>query len=367
MTKMKITKLETDLLQVPLPRPVSLPTSQDPRSATHVDLVLVRLLTDGPHTGLGFTYSFGGGEAVRSLLDTVIAPIVVGLDARRSEWLFAKSVAELEGVGFVGLAARAFSAVDVAVWDLKGKGAGAPLYELLGGYRTALKPVAVDTATPALGMKLAIKESKAALDRGVAGVQIEVGTLDPDLDYERVRQLRDEIPDGAWFEINCSSRYDFATAAWMGTVGTEELGADGISDPLRPEDAVNLRRLADRLDLGISAGGMFDRADDFTRMIDGGGIESVRIDPLRLGGISPVRRIVAAAELKHVALYPVRCPEIGGHLGLAYQYGRMCEYTDWFGSLFDGSPRLESGQMKVSDQPGLGLRVNDETAAKWRV
>jgi L-talarate/galactarate dehydratase len=364
---MRITHLETDLFRVPLPRPVSLPASQDPRSATHVDLVIVRLLTDGPHTGLGFTYSFGGGAAMRSLLDTVIGPIVIGLDARRSEWLYGKAWAELEGVGFVGLAARAFAAVDVAVWDLKGKAANAPIYELLGGYRTSLKPVAVDTATPALGLKQAIKESKAAIDRGVAGIQIEVGTVDPDLDYERVRQLRDEIPDGVWFEINCSSRYDFATAAWFGTVGTEELGIDGFSDPLRPEDSANLRRLADRLDVGISAGAMLDRAADFVRLMDVGGIESVRIDPLRLGGITPVRRIVSAAELKHIALYPARCPEVGGHFGLAFQYGRMCEYTDWFAAVFHGSPQLTNGQMVMSDRPGLGLTLNESIAAKWRV
>lgn len=364
---MKITKLETDLLRVPLPRPVSVSSSQDPRPATHVDLVLVRLLTDGPHTGLGFTHAFGGGAAVRSLLDTVVAPVVVGQDARRSEWLYQKAWAELDGTGFAGLAARAFAGVDLAVWDLKGRAANAPLYELLGGYRTALKPVAVDTATPALGIKQSIRESKAALDRGAAGIQVEVGTNDPDLDYERVRQLRDEIPDGAWFEVTCCGRYDFSTAAWFGTVGTEELGLDGLNDPLRVEDGLNLRRLADRLDLGLSVGGQFDRSDDFTRVIEGGGIESVRIDPLRIGGVTAARRVIAAAELKQIAFYPVRCPEVGGHLGLAFQYGRMCEWTDWFAPLFENGPQLANGQLVVSDGPGLGLRLRDETAAKWRV
>jgi L-alanine-DL-glutamate epimerase-like enolase superfamily enzyme len=364
---MRITKLETDLLRVPLPRPVSLPASQVLRVANHVDLVLVRLLTDGPHTGLGLSYTFNGGPVLRSFLDEVIAPKVLHEDATKTEWLYLKAWSELEEIGFAGLTARAYAAVDFALWDLKGKATNAPLYQLLGGYRTKLKAVAADTASPVMGIKQAAKESKAALDQGAAGIQIEVGTHDPDLDFERVRQLRELIPDGAWFEINCNSRYDFATAVWFGTIGTEELGLDGYSDPLRPDAADELRRLADRLDVGISVGGLFDRPDDFVRAIDRGGISAVRIDPLRLGGITPARKVIAAAELKHIAIYPLRLPEIGTHLSAASVYGRMCEHVDWFTALFDGGPQFEDGQLVVSDRPGLGLSVRDETAAKWRV
>ena len=55
----------------------------------------------------------------------------------------------------------------------------------------------------------------AALDRGAAGVQIEIGTQDPEFDAERVRQLRQGVPDGAWFEVSACGRYDFSTAAWQ--------------------------------------------------------------------------------------------------------------------------------------------------------
>jgi L-alanine-DL-glutamate epimerase-like enolase superfamily enzyme len=365
---MKITALESDLLRVPLPRPVALPASQDPRSATTVDAVLVRVLTDGPHTGLGFAYSLGGGgPAMQSLIDTVIADIVRGADPALNESLFFKAWAELEGLGFVGLAARAYAAVDVALWDLKGKSAGLPIYQLLGGYRTKLKAVMSDTATPALGTKQAIRETKAALDRGAAGVQVEVGTQDPEFDLERIRQIREKVPDGAWFEISACSRYDFSTAAWMGELGTEEYGLDSFSDPLRADDLADLGRLVDRLDVGLAVGALHDRPDDFLRVIDRGGISAVRLDPLRLGGITPARKIAHAAELKHIAIYPVRLPEVGTHLSAGVLYGRMCEYVDWFADLFTGGPQFENGQLVVSSEPGLGLAVNDAAAAKWRV
>src|SRR5438477_11276851 len=130
---MKITRVETDLLNVPLPRPVSLPASQDPRAAKHAEVVLVRVLTDDKPCGLGLTYALGGGgAAVQAVIDDLIAPILAGEDPAKTEWLFARAAAELEGVGFPGLAARAYAGVDFALWDLKGKVGGLPVYKLLG-------------------------------------------------------------------------------------------------------------------------------------------------------------------------------------------------------------------------------------------
>lgn len=365
---MKITRIETDLLRVPLPRPVDLPASQVPRSTTTVEVVLVRVLTDGEHTGLGFAYLLGGGGvAVRSVIDTVIADMLAGGDPTLTELHFTHTWAKLEGLGFVGLTAQAYAAIDFALWDLKGKAAGMPVYKLLGGYGRSMKAIVCDTASSALGRKRAVSETRAALDRGAAGVQVQVGIFDPEMDEERVRQLREDVPDGAWFEVSANSRYDFATAVWLGTIGAEELGLDGFNDPLRPDDLVDLGRLIERLDIGVAVGALYDRPDDYLRVIDRGGISAIRIDPQRVGGITPARKIAHAAELKHIAIYPVRLPEIGVHLSAGVQYGRMCEYVDWFAELFEGGPQFHNGQLVAPTGPGLGLTLNEAVASKWRV
>lgn len=365
---MRITAIGTDLLRVPLRRPVSLPASQDPRAAKEAELVLVHVRTDGKHSGLGMTYTLGGGgAAVRSLIDSLIAPMLVGENPAKTEWLFARARAELEGVGFAGVAARAYAGVDFALWDLKGKVAGLPVYQLLGGYRAKLKGIVSDTATPALGGKQAAKETRAALDHGAAGVLVEVGTQDPDLDVERVRQLREAVPEGAWFEVSGCGRYDFSTALWMGRVFEEEFAADGYADPLRPDDFAGLKRLTDRLEVAVSVGSLFDRPDDFLRLLNLGGMSALRIDPVRLGGLTPARKVAAAAELRHVAVVPVRLPEVGVHLAGGVQYGRVCEYVDWFADLYAGGPRFASEQLAVPDGPGLGLALKEDVVAKWRV
>jgi L-alanine-DL-glutamate epimerase-like enolase superfamily enzyme len=363
---MRITAIETDLLRVPLRRPVALPASQDPRAAKEVDLLVVRVLTAGGPTGVGLTYTFGGGPAVRAVLDD-LAPRLVGEDASRTEWLYVKARAELEGVGFAGLAARAYAGVDFALWDWKGKRAGLPVAQLLGGYRGKLKGIVSDTATPALGAKQAAKETRAALDAGAAGVLAEVGTQDPDLDVERVRQLREAVPEGAWFELSGCGRYDLSTGLWMGRVFEDEFAADGYADPLRPDDLDGLARLGDRLEVALSVGALYDRPDDFLRVLDRGGVSAVRIDPVRLGGLTPARKVAAAAELRHVAVVPVRLPEVGVHLAGGVPLGRVCEYVDWFGELYAGGPRFAAGQLVVPDGPGLGLTLDDAAVARHRV
>lgn len=364
---MRITSLDTDLLRVPLKRPVALPASQDPRAAKEVELLLVHVRTDGRHTGTGLTYTFGGGAAVRAVVESLIAPMLVGENPARTEWLFTRAKAELEAVGFPGLAARAYAAVDFALWDLKGKAANTPVAHLLGGYRTKLKGIVSDIATPALGAKAAAKEAKTALDYGAAGVLAEVGTQDPDLDVERVRQLRDAVPEGAWFEVSGCGRYDFSTGLWMGRVFEEEVAADGYADPLRPDDADGFRRLNERLEIALSVGALFDRVDDFLRAIDAGGLSAVRIDPVRLGGLTPARKVAAAAELRHIAVVPVRLPEVGVPLAGGVALGRVCEYVDWFADLYSGGPRFVSEQLVVPDGPGLGLTWDEKAVARHRV
>jgi L-alanine-DL-glutamate epimerase-like enolase superfamily enzyme len=365
---MKITRIETDMLRVPLPRPVSLPASQDPRIVKHVEVVLVHIHTDAKPIGLGLTYTLGGGgAAVRSVIDNMLAPRLTNEDPTKTEWLFVQACTELEGIGFAGLAARAYAGIDFALWDLKGKAGGLPVYKLLGGYRTKVKAIVSDTATPALGAKQAARETRALLDRGAAGVIVEVGTQDPDLDAERVRLLREAVPDSAWFEVSGCGRYDFSTALWMGRMFEEEFGIDGYLDPLQPDDIEGLTRLADRLEVALAVGSLANRPDDFLRLLSTGGISAIRLDPLRLGGITPARKIAAAAELRHVAVYPVRLPEVGIHLACGVVWGRVGEYVDWFAELFDGGPQFVDGQLVVPDSPGLGLTLRESVAAKWRV
>lgn len=365
---MKLHRAETELYRLPLPRPVPLPGSQEPRSARFVDVLLVRLITDNGPTAIGFSYALGGGGlAVRQLVDELLLPVLSEDDLSRTERLHARCRAELSAVGCTGPANLALAAVDFALWDAKGKQAGLPLHQLLGGYRSQIKAIVSDTATPALGIKQAVQQTRQLLDAGAAGLLIEIGTQDPDMDVERVRQLREALPDGVWFEVNGCGRYDAATAVAMGSLLEEEVGIDGFAEPVADDDFRGLNKVCDRLGVSVGFGANFDRTGDFIRLLNQGGVAAVRIDPCRLGGITPTRKVVAAAELRQVAVVPVRLPQVGVHLGCGSLYGRVGEYVDWFSELFADGPQFANGQLVPSDKAGLGIELNDAVAGHYRM
>jgi len=128
-----------------------------------------------------------------------------------------------------------------------------------------------------------------------------------------------------------------------------------------------LQRLAQRLELSLGVGAEYERAEDFLRAMQVPGLSTLRLDPLKLGGLTPARKIAHAAELRHIAIAPVRLPEVGAHLAAGVVYGRVCEYVDWFDELFDGGPRFDGGQLVVPREPGLGISVNEPFAARHRV
>src|SRR5262245_41694157 len=136
---MKITRLTTDHLRVPLGKPTRVSLS-DPKPAAldAVDVVLVLLETDTGARGLGFTYTLGAGtRAVRALIGTELSQVVVNEDPRDTDRLFARAEARFRATGFGGLAARAYCALDVALWDAKARAAGVPLAKLLGASKPA--------------------------------------------------------------------------------------------------------------------------------------------------------------------------------------------------------------------------------------
>src|SRR5262245_2329536 len=144
---MRITRIHCRLLRVPTSPPRSSPAEEAAGRIGHIIVLLVDLETDAGLRGLGFAYVLqGSGRALLAVAEDDVTPLLVGEDPLDHERLGVKVYRRLQSVGRSGLVMQAYSAFDLALWDLKGKAANLPLYKLLGGARESAEVYGSDSA-----------------------------------------------------------------------------------------------------------------------------------------------------------------------------------------------------------------------------
>ncbi len=354
---MRITRVTATVHTVDLPRRGLVPLAGGaPVTAAAVSVVLARVETDAGRTGTGFTTLAGpGAAAVLAVLESEVAPLVVGEPAWDFERLFAKAEHHFAPVGFAGVVARAYAPVDVALWDLCGQAAGVPVSHLLGnaspgGARFFISDP-VGTGWDAGDVA---KLTKSAIKDGAMGVRVGVGGANVQADADRVRDLHDALGEDAWLGVSGGGRYDLPTALALAHF-FEDQGVDWFEDPLPAADLAGYERLAAKLELPVAVGADFDRAADFLPFLRSGLARVIRPDVSRLGGITPVRNLAAAAGALHVAVAPVRLPEVGAHLGAGLAAVSLVDRVPWLAGVLTGGPTPAGGKLAPPAAPGLGV------------
>jgi L-alanine-DL-glutamate epimerase-like enolase superfamily enzyme len=361
---MKITRVETIHLGTPAGRTRVSLTHPQPAPPS---LVVVRVHTDENHVGLGFTTAPVAGAAMVNLIDKELGPLVVGENPNDCERHLSRAQAKFRTAGWVGLAARAYSAVDIALWDLRAKASNLPLFRLLGGARSSASCFAGDLAPIGSDAAQTIKTAKPLVDQGVLGVAIDVGGGDMQLDADRVQQIRDGLDESAWLGISVEGRYDLGTALAMAHFYEEDVGIDWIEFPIPIEDRSGYQRLAERMEVPLALGSSFDNRDDFRRLLERGEVRVLRPDLLRLGGITPFLKVAALAEAFQVTVVPYRLPEIAVHLACGLPNVPMAEWGSWCASAFETPLVPKKGKLIPPDIAGHGITLNEESLANNRI
>lgn len=349
---MKLTRLAADLLRVPLPKPARVPLNDPkPVGPDAVDLVVVHLETDSGLAGIGFAVLTGpGAAAVKALIDTELSPLVAGEDPRDTDRLLAKAEGRFRSVGFAGLAARAYSAIDVALWDVKAKAAGVPLFQLLGNARPAAEFFVSDLTGDV------VKAARPLMKLGATGVRLEIGAGDVQGDADRVREISDGLGDDAWVGVAADGRFDLNTAQALAHF-FEDIGVDWFEDPLPAADEIGYAKLAGLMETPLAVGSNFASREAFFRVIRAGHVRTIRPDLGRLGGITPLLKVANAAEAFQVAVSPVRMPEVGIHLACGLGVVPHVDSVSWLKDVFTGGPKIENGKLVPPAEPGLGIAM----------
>ncbi len=374
---MKITDVEAVVLRQPALDDGIADGSQD-------DLVVL-VHTDEGLTGIGEVDS--APEAVRAIVNAPgshaiansLRALLVGEDPFEVERLWQKMYRGLIYVGRRGIALHAISGIDIALWDLKGKALGKPVCELIGTpRRDRVRAYASLLMPDSTG---AVAEQVSALrEQGFTAVKLGWGPLgaDPRHDVELARAACESAGEGMTVLIDAGLGYgaDAATAIQVAH-GLEELGVFWFEEPFEPDEYEAYAELADSVEIRIAAGEQDTTRWGFRELIERGHVDLVQPDVTRCGGITELLRIAELARAAGVETVPhawksgiIKAASL--HVNAVLPDALFQEYcvaqTPINTSLTrERLPLEEDGTVRVPTAPGLGVSLDDEVFARYRV
>jgi len=355
----KIAEVKVHLVSAP----VAEGFADSTRKVETIGYTIVRVITDQGLEGLGITYHEVGGEATRSLIQCNIAPKLIGRDPFETEVLWAEFFAYLRGVGRKGLTFCALSAVDIALWDLKGKILGMPLYRLLGGNNPRV-PVYASGGWTSFSDEQLAADSKAKIERGYSVVKVKVGVeggRNPRRDLRRIRMVRAAIGPEAGLLIDANNCWDAATAIQFAN-NVRDCDIMFFEEPVFADDIPGLARFRHGTDIPLATGEHEYTKFGVRDLVLHEAADVVQVDVTRVGGYTEVLKVLAITQAWNLKFAPHAMEHMHMHLVAAAPNAMFVERLDIFekitGEVFVNAPVPAGGYMEIPDRPGLGLELN---------
>jgi L-alanine-DL-glutamate epimerase-like enolase superfamily enzyme len=330
--------------------------------------VLARIFTGGGIQGIGFDVVLRPA-LVKVLAQTTqeLGQLLIGMNVLEIEAARAKLERASGWAGPGGLVNMAMAALDIAMWDAKGKILGQPLYRLLGGYRDRVRTYASDSLWYSLPLDALARSAQDHVAQGYDMVKLRLGHEGkPEGEVQRVRAVQEAVGPQVKVMVDATESWNEGQAVAFGRA-LQEAGIVWLEDPMSHQNLSGLAHLSDVLDVAIAAGEHLFGLDPFQKTFDARAVDIAIIDLARVGGITPWMKIAALAEARGIPVAGHVIPEAHVHLLAASPNGHLVEYMPRSVPLFDSELRLEDGHLIAPQAPGLGLELNEAACEKYRV
>ncbi len=341
----------------------------------------VRVHTDDGLVGIGEASPMQGGIASLVIVKHHVAPALISADPLDHAVLQDKLLHSLVKLGPEGALAGALAAIDIALWDLKGKLTGLPVYKLIGGaWRTALPFYASIGGNGERNLDDVLRVVEARLADKPAAVKIRFDNdrtkLDADIpgDIAKARAVRRLVGDGFPLAFDANNGYTTGGAIRVGRA-LEELGYWWFEEPVQHYHVRAMGEVARSLDITVSAGEQSYTLAAVADLIEAG-VRMVQPDIVKMGGITGLVRCVALAHAHGVELVPHQTQPTIGHtanlhvLAAQLHTTKPAEWNDPSSrthAVFQNPPKPVGGMFHLPDGPGLGLVVEETELENRRV
>ena len=288
----------------------------------------------------------------------------------RIEHIVAKLRRAAGDSGPAGIFTLALSAIDTALWDIKGKALDQPLWKLLGGHRDRIPTYASGSLRRGLTDKQAQQAARTLLQKGFREMKTQMalpGTPTPTEEVRRVRVVRDAIGPDVKLMCDINQRWRPEQAIDIGSrVEEAGVGLFWLEDVTAADDFAGLARVTAALKTPIAGGEYVWGIVPFRHMIEARSVDIVMIDLARVGGVTQWMKVAGMAEAFNLPVVSHVMPEMLLHMVAACPNGLTVEYMPWMVALYEETPAIENGELVLPQKPGLGLTFDEKALASFK-
>ena len=333
--------------------------------------LVVAHVTGGGRTGLGYTY---GSAACKPLIEGELAAAVTGRGVLDTGAALQEMVRAVRNVGRPGLVSYAISAVETALWDLKGTLLGLPVCSLLGAVRDTVPVYGSGGFTTYDAAAARAQLERWTGDLAISRVKIKIGEswgTAQARDLARIAFARKVIGPETELYVDANGGYGRKQAVRMARAMAEH-DVTWFEEPVSSDDLDGLREVRDQVDPDVTAGEYGYDLPYFARMVDAQAVDCLQVDVTRCGGITEWLRAAAVAAARGLQVSGHCAPNLHAHVAAAVPNFRHLEYFHDHARietmLFDGALDPSGGVLRPDlSRPGLGLALKDANCARYRV
>ncbi|HEY0208620.1 mandelate racemase/muconate lactonizing enzyme family protein [Acerihabitans sp.] len=332
-----------------------------------IEFIIVEILTDTIVKGTGFTYSVDvGGTAIASLIENYLAPLVIDMDPLDNEKIWNKLQRQSRRLG-VGANLMAIAAIDIAIWDIKGKIFNQPLYKIFGGMRSSI---------PSYISEINLRKDDTLdnfldrvdeyIARGYQTIKFKIGRDDIEEDIERIVRAKEKLGNGGKLLVDLNQKW-LGSDAIVNCAKLDVLGLGWIEEPLLHDNLQGYVGLKSAIRTPLAHGESMHSRAQFLAYLNAGAIDFVQADVAFVGGFTEWLKIANLSQAFGKQVAPHYMMELSVHMLCGVPNGFMLENV--IGGSFqelgiaEGSVTIENGIAYPSEKPGHGIEF-DEKALK---
>ncbi len=305
--------------------------------------------------GTGYSYTIGtGGSSVMRLLADHLTPRLIGKDAERVEaiWRDLEFATHATTVG--AISSLALAAIDTALWDLRAKRQGLPLWIIAGGAADHRPLYTTEGGWLHIDEGALVEDALAARERGFTGSKIKIGRPHVSEDHRRLAAVRDAL--GPDYEIMTDANQGFTLDEAVRRAGRlADLDLAWIEEPLPADDLDSHVRLARATTTPIAVGESIYSIRHFREYMAKGACSIAQVDVARIGGVTPWLKVAHIAESFDIPISPHFLMELHVSLACAVPNGKYVEYIPQLDELTTSTLRIENGMAVAPMTPGIGV------------